>query len=131
MAKEVTSIVDLEKYKNGSIIELPSFGEGQPFVARVRRPSMLKLAKNGQIPNSLLAAAGEMFTRGSESMDVDNPQLLADLYDVCRIMAEATLIEPSLADIESAGLELTDDQLMALFNFSQAGVQALEPFREE
>ena len=40
-------------------------------------------------------------------------------------------MEPSLAEIESVGLELTDDQMMALFNYSQVGTKALESFRQE
>lgn len=127
---KVTSIAELQSYKEGKIIELPPFAEGQPFVARVRRPSMLVLAKSGKIPNSLLSAAGDLFTKGGSNMDTDNPRLLADMYGVCHLIAEATLIEPTLKDIEDAGLELTDDQLMTIFNYSQAGAQALEPFRQ-
>lgn len=127
---KVTSLADLQSYKDGSIVELPAFAEGQPFVARVRRPSMLVLAKSGKIPNSLMSAASELFTKGGSDMDIDNPKLLSDMYDVCHLIAESTLIEPTLADIEGVGLNLTDDQLMAIFNYSQVGVQALDSFRQ-
>jgi len=127
---KVTSLIDLQGYKEGKVVQLPDFAEGQPLIARVRRPSMLVLAKSGKIPNSLMSAASELFTKGGSDMDIDNPKLLSDMYDVCHLIAESTLIEPTLADIEGVGLTLTDDQLMAIFNYSQVGVQALDSFRQ-
>lgn len=125
----VTSIVDLQKYANGTVVRFPDFAEGQPFVARVRRPSLLVLAKEGKIPNSLLTTAGELFS--GSTADSVNENTLRDMYDVCHIVCEATLIEPTLRDIESQGINLSDEQLMAIFNYTQAGIKSLEPFREE
>ena len=59
----ITSLSDLQTYAAGTIVRFPDFAEGQPFVARVRRPSMLVLAKQGKIPNTLLTAAGELTMR--------------------------------------------------------------------
>lgn len=129
MNAKITTVADLQSYRNGKVVQLPDFAEGQPLVARVRRPSMLVLAKQGKIPNTLLGAAGQLFTKGGSGMDSDNTKMLADMYDVCHIIAESTLMEPTLADIESAGLELTDDQMMAIFNYTQVGTKALESFR--
>lgn len=126
----VTSISDLQKYAQGTIVQFPDFAEGQPLVARVRRPSMLVLAKRGKIPNGLLNAAGELFTKGGSGMDADNPNMLADMYEVCHVICEASLLEPTLADIEGCGLELSDDQIMAIFNYTQVGASALESFRK-
>lgn len=126
---QVTTIGQLQTYSKGKVVRLPDFAEGQPFVARVRRPSMLVLAKQGKIPNSLLSTANELFVGGGSSVDVENEKLLQDMYDVCMIVCDACLIEPTLRDIEDAGLTLSDDQIMALFNYAQQGVKALEPFR--
>lgn len=127
----VTSLFDLQKYAAGSIVKLPDFAEKQPLVVRIKRPSLLSLAKSGQIPNSLLTTAAELFTKGGQGLDADDTNMLADMYNVCHVIAEASLVEPTLAEIESTGLELTDEQLMAIFNYSQAGVEALKPFRQE
>lgn len=128
---QVTTIADLQSYANGAVIRLPDFAEGQPFVARVRRPSMLVLAKSGKIPNNLLSAAGELFSKGGNGLDTDSENMLGDMYSICYVICEASLISPSIHDIERAGLELSDEQLMAIFNYAQAGVKALEPFRKE
>lgn len=130
-AMNITSVFDLQSYAAGTVVRFPDFTEGQPFVARVRRPSMLVLAKSGKIPNTLLTAAGELFAKGGGGMDSDNEKMLSDMYDIMHIMCESALIQPTLDEIEGAGITLSDDQMMAIFNYTQAGVKALESFRKE
>ena len=127
----ITIISDLQSYAQGTVVRFPDFGDGQPFVARVRRPSMLVLAKMGKIPNTLLTTAGELFSKGGGAMDADNENMLRDMYNIMDIIATAALIQPSMDEIKSVGLELSDDQMMAIFNYTQAGVKALESFRKE
>ena len=40
-------------------------------------------------------------------------------------------VEPSWSELKNAGIELTDEQYMFIFNYTQEGVKALEPFRED
>lgn len=127
----ITSFNELQMYAQGCVVQLPDFSEGQPFVARLRRPSLLVLAKQGKIPNSLLTTAGELFAKGGGGLDSDNENMLSDMYNIMEIIATAALIQPTMDDIKNAGLELSDDQLMAIFNYSQSGIKALEPFRQE
>ncbi|MBR6604641.1 MAG: hypothetical protein IKK92_02015 [Prevotella sp.] len=131
MAMNITSASDLQSYAAGVIVRFPDFAEGQPFIARVRRPSMLVLAKSGKIPNNLLTTAGELFSKGGGGLDTDNKNMLSDMYEIMHTICEAALIQPTLSEIESVGLQLSDDQLMAIFNYSQVGVKALESFRQE
>lgn len=127
----ITSVADLQRYAAGTVVRFPDFAEGQPFVARVRRPSMLVLAKSGKIPNTLLSTANELFAKGGAGMDTDDPKMLGNFYDTCRVICEAALIQPTMAEIESAGIALSDDQIMAIFNYTQTGVKALQSFRKE
>lgn len=128
---KVTSLSDLQSYSKGSVVELPEFAEGQPLIARMKRPSMLVMVKEGKIPNSLLKSANEIFKDGVGSFDKDNDDAMSELYDVIDIICEASLIEPTLSDIREAGLELTDEQMMAIFSYAQQGVEALKSFRKE
>lgn len=130
-AAKITSFTDLQGYANGTVVRFPDFGEGQPFVARVRRPSLLVLAKSGKIPNALLATASTLFSKGSGGLDTDDTHLLSDMYEICEVIATAALIEPTMDEIKQAGLELSDDQLMAIFSYTQTGVRALETFRSQ
>lgn len=127
----ITSFEELKAYAAGNVLELPEFAENQPFIARVRRPSLLVLAKSGKIPNRLMSAASELFISGSNGIDKDDDSILSDLYDIMKLIAEASLISPTMREIEEAGIELTDEQLMAIFNYSQNGARALETFRQE
>ena len=124
--QEVTSISQLNEYAKGQLVELPSFGEGQPFFARLRRPSMLALAKSGKIPNSLLATANRMF---DSSLDIKNDNMLKDFYMVMETILEASFVEPTYQEIKDAGVQLSDDQMIFVFNYTQQGVRALDQFR--
>ena len=124
--QEVTSISQLNEYAKGQLVGLPSFGEGQPFFARLRRPSMLALAKSGKIPNSLLATANRMF---DSSLDTKNENMLKDFYTVIETILEAAFVEPTYQEIKDAGVQLSDDQLIFVFNYTQQGVRALDQFR--
>lgn len=130
--KKVTSIETLKKYMEGEVIELPPFSDNQPFFARLKRPSMLTLVKEGKIPNKLLTKTNELFF-DSKNMkhDVDNENLMSEMFDVLNIIAEATLAEPTLQELKENGIVLTDSQLMYIFNYSQQGIDSYGRFRNE
>lgn len=123
----ITSLEELKIMAQGEAIELPPFITGKRFIVRVRKPSLLNLIRKGVIPNKLLSAAEELFYGKKASVGVD----LKQLTDVMFIMAENAIAEPSVQDLNSIGLELTDDQLVALFNYTQGGIIELESFRKE
>lgn len=128
----VTSIEELKKVAMGELVELPPFAEGSEFIARLRKPSMMALAKAGRIPNSLLDSANELFAgnKAKTAKELSKPDNLSKMYDLCKIMAEASLMEPTYKELQNAGIELTDTQLLAIFTYSQTGVKKLESFRE-
>ena len=127
---EITSLKTLQEYAEGQVVELPPFGEGQPFVARICRPSMLILAKSGKIPNELLDTANNLFVNGKPDIKKDL-DVLSTVYDLLEVFCEACFLEPTYQELKDIGLQLTDEQLMFVFNYAQTGVRALEPFREQ
>ena len=128
---KVTSIDQLKIMSGGEIVKLPSFIQGQDFYAKLRRPSMLKLVQSGQIPNSLLRTANMLFSGGvNEELDRDD-EFMKDLFDLIDVLAGAVFVEPSWSELKQAGIELTDEQYMFIFNYTQEGVKQLEPFRED
>lgn len=126
---EITSLTSLEQYAQGQVVQLPSFAANQPFIARLRRPSLLLLIKSGKIPNTLLATANSLFA--GNGFDSKDPSALSDVVGVMDVICEASFLEPSWEQLKSVGIELTDEQYMAVFNYSQQGIKALEPFREQ
>lgn len=128
---QVTSIADIVKMAKGEIVELPGFKSDQKVYFRLVRPSMLMLAKTGQIPNSLLSRAADLFSKGSRSFNNDDGDVLAESYDVLNSIARAAMVEPTMDQLTSNGVSLTDEQLMAIFNYTQNGVNSLSQFREQ
>jgi len=124
MENKITSIEDIKnlKAKEGEIIELPGFDENTPFIARVKRPSLMELCQAGTIPNQLLGAAQKVF---EGSIDKAN---IKDYGDVIRKVVEIALVEPKYSEVKDL---LTDDQLVILFDYTQKGVVALLPFRDD
>lgn len=128
---KVTSIDQLKIMSGGEIVKLPPFIQGQDFYAKLRRPSMLKLVQSGQIPNSLLRTANMLFSGGvNEELDRDD-EFMKDMFDLIDVLAGAVFVEPSWSELKQAEIELTDEQYMFIFNYTQQGVKSLEPFRED
>lgn len=130
MQNQVTSINELKGYMQGEIVELPPFADGQTFVAKLKRPSLLTLVKNGKIPNTLLKTANDLFYGNVKDDEIATGDTLAKIFNVFDIICEASFVEPTYKQMKEANIELTDDQLMFVFNYSQQGVKALEPFRK-
>lgn len=130
-AHAITSIAELQSYANGQIVALPPFAEGQPFYARLKRPSLLGLVKSGKIPNELLAKANALFVSDNSGFDPDEKDMMSQMFDVLYVLAKETLVEPSMDELSAAGISLTDEQLMFLFSYGQQGVRALGNFRTE
>ena len=122
---EVTSIEDLKKIAEGQEVELIGWGE-EPFVCKLKRPSMLGLVANGDIPNPLLNAAYILFNGAKTTKDVIN---MKEQKELLTIMAKTAMVEPTYDDLEKIGLELTDAQLLEIYNYTQIGIKALTSFR--
>lgn len=128
---KVTPLSELMSYKNGQVVELPPFAEGQPFVARLRRPSLMGLVKSGRIPNSLMKQATTLFAKGNQSLSGMNANTLTDMLDIMDIIIDEAMIEPNYSELKSNGITLSDDQIMAIFSYTQQGVDYLKQFRTE
>lgn len=129
---DITSIEDLEKYAKGVILRFPDFSDGQPFIAKVKRPCLLGMVNSGRIPNQLLKTAEELFQgKVNTASKKGDGEGLKNLMEICEIFAEASLVQPTYQQIKDAGIELTDTQLMAFFNYSQIGAKALKRFHKK
>ena len=128
---EVTSLEQLKEMAKGEIVPLPSFINGIPFVARLKRPSLLGLIQQGKIPNQLLSAANELFYGKSSHKKEDESLDMKEMSEVMMIMAKSALVEPTHEQLDELGMELTDEQIVTLFNYTQKGLKAIEKFCQE
>ena len=117
---KITSLSDLSRYQEGEVVELPPFGPDMPFVVKLKRPSILSLAKSGKIPNTLMEAADALFSgRQTDKKFKTSQKTLVDTCEVIEILCEAAFVSPSWEDIKQSGIELTDEQFVAVFNYVQ------------
>ena len=128
---KVTSIEELRNQASGSLVELPPFAEGTQFVARLRRPSMLSLVRAKKIPNQLLTSANKLFMTGPSGFSSSDERMMDDIFAVMDVICDAAMVEPTYSELREAGIELTDEQLMFIFGYTQNGVKQLDSFRTE
>ncbi len=121
----VTSLEKLKSLSEGQEVELPGWDD-EPFICKLKRPSLLGLVEGGQIPNPLLNAAYILFNGAKSQKDVLNMKEQKEILD---IVARAAMVEPTYQQIKDIGLELTDLQLLDIYNFTQLGVRSLISFR--
>lgn len=130
---QVTSLEQLKNIKINDVVELPSFDDGTPFVAELKKPNMMMLMANGNIPNALLNVAMDIFKNNKTEEVVDkalnNPKDFQVLTNLLVVLAEACLVKPSYKQLKDLGIELNENQLSAILTYSQGGLKALETFR--
>ena len=75
--------------------------------------------------------ATSLFANGASALNAQGKGAtnMNELFEVIDVIVEAALLEPTIEDIHSVDMELTDDQLMAIFSYTQRGVKGLEQFR--
>ena len=128
---KVTNLKDLKNIAKGDVVELPSFSE-TPFIARLRQPSLVGLVANGKMPNHLIGLATALFNADNDKVNkiTETQKGIKELYELMLVVADECLMEPTLKDIQEAGLELSDIQLTSIFNYSQRGSKVLQSFRD-
>ena len=127
----ITSIEELKQYAQGEIVELPPFAPTQPFVAKLKRPSLLAMTKNGKIPNELLVKTNELFMNDGTAVNASDDNMLKEIFSVIDTIAGEVFVQPTYKEIKEAGVQLTDEQMLFIFNYTQTGVKNLENFRED
>lgn len=128
---KVTDATKISEYAGGALVELPPFAEGQEFVAKVRRPSLMEMVANGTFSNPLMQTVNVLFneTEGESRDYYKDPENMKNMYNVLHSIAGQMLVEPTLEELERSGLSLTDEQLMFLYMYQQRGVNTLNSFR--
>lgn len=135
-ATSLSQLTEIKRQLEGIVIPLPPFVPGTEFNARVRRLLPIDLVTAGQIPNSLLVAVNSLFEdqqerkKNNEPLDMTDERL-NDFSALIEATCEAALLEPTVQELREIGLELTDDQKLTVWYYTQAGVSALQTFRSE
>lgn len=109
-------------------IKVPGFiNEKDEFEVEVKRITPTGLISKGKLNNPLYEKAYNLFfDREVKTETLEDKKATIEYYYA---IAEECLVNPTLEEIKEEGLELTDLQLVTLFQFSQGGLRGYESFR--
>ena len=122
-------MLDLEKTAQrygAQSIEIHDWDGSGMIEVRARRPGLYNMASMGFIPNPLLGAMQAMFSGSTAQINAVDPKKQGECLTA---IARYALVEPTMAQITEAGLELTDQQLLELYQFALAGPVRYAAFR--
>lgn len=109
------------------VIEIPDFDGKGTISIRVRRPQIMRLITSGKLPNPLLPTATRLL-RNEKLSNANDDDLVAEAIKGIEIYCRACMVEPSFEQVEAY---LTDEQMLAIFNWAISGAQELASFRTE
>lgn len=117
-------MLSVNEIKTSQTVGLPDWCGGV-WECELKRPSLLELAAKGAIANPLMKTARRLFYSGI-APDGGN---LEEEGRVLLEIARAAMVRPTFDELQAAGISLTDEQLVAIFQFTQLGAKALDRFR--
>ena len=94
----------------------------------VKKPNFYNLLAKNAIPNPLLPEMQKLFVR--RQVAEEHSKASADFAKALIHIARECLVEPAYTQLEEAGVELTDDQLLELCMYATLGPEVLRSFRE-
>ena len=78
----------------------------------------------------MLNSANKLFVGVGNVVKGGNDDALVELFDIIEVICEESFVEPTYNELKDNGIELTDQQKLAVFTYTQRGVKSLESFRE-
>ncbi|MDO4721434.1 MAG: hypothetical protein Q4A78_12280 [Peptostreptococcaceae bacterium] len=130
--KEMKKVITIEELKKRSteVVEIEDFAGTGTIAVELKRPSVLEVARSGEIPNELMGLLKDLFVGKGVEEALSKNEDISRLREVFLPIAKAALVSPSYREIEEAGITLTDMQLQEIYSFATGGVKELENFRK-
>lgn len=132
---QVTSLEELKqiaKIANGEVIEIPGFDDISVLNVKVKRVSLTDLVQCDVLPNILLLEVQKILDKrqkGHEMKGKEYERAVKNLEQFTEIVYKQALIEPSVDDFKSVGLELNKVQKSMIAEYAIGDTSRLERFR--
>lgn len=123
----ITQMQDIVAQAAPEEVTLSGFKPNAEITVLMHVPSLYALIAENALPNPLLPVVNKLFSDGPQAQDVSGPD--AEFARALRVIARETLVQPSLSELEAAGVQLTDRQLLEISMFATRGPAALAAFR--
>lgn len=124
----VTSMTGLRDAAGGVEVSVPGFTSGEIITLKIKRPSLIEMAAQGRIPNPLMSTAAQLFKSGAkkEINEMSDGDKFKELAEAIHCVVKAALVEPSYEELTNNGVELTDVQLLYIYDYVQTGIDQLK-----
>ena len=123
----ITQMQDIVAQAAPEEVTLSGFKPNTEITVLLRSPSLYALLAENALPNPLLPVVNKLFSDGPQAQDVAGPD--AEFARALRVIARETLVQPKLSELEAAGVQLTDRQLLEISVYATRGPAALAAFR--
>ena len=111
--------------KATTILPIPGFDGVGTIDIRVKKPRLMAMASQGQIPNHLMGVVIDIFYGRKEKK---KDKSIKDLFSIYEIYCAACMVEPTYEEMKDI---ITDDQMSAIFNWGMGRVNELDSFRKD
>lgn len=112
------------------VVELTGWNPDETVEVKLRKPGLVALQMKGGVPNPVLAAIEGMYA-GVVPNTQNNPDATKTLAQALHHVARAALVEPTMAELEEAEIELTTQQYNEIYAFVLGGTEGIIRFREQ
>ncbi|MEG2246306.1 MAG: hypothetical protein RSC84_02555 [Peptostreptococcaceae bacterium] len=129
---KITSLQELKQISEGEVLEFPGFVDDKPFVARVRRFSLMGLATSGKIPNPLIMHAQRIFDNADMAMKGEKKLTKKENKEIKELenaLLHEALVEPTYQEILDLNMDLSPIQKALIIEASQGETSRLNHFR--
>lgn len=126
-----TSLEELKKIKLTEEKQLPPFIDGTPFVAELKKISLVDVICNSHVPNPIIKTVmkvlGDNKSQNSELQDQAIDQIMndspAETMKFMFTVVEKSLVSPTYDEIKQCGVSLTDAQIFAIFSYAMSSTE--------
>ena len=132
---QATSLEELKqiaKIANGEVIEIPGFDDMSVLNVKVKRVSLTDLVQCDVLPNILLLEVQKILDKKQKGYEIKGKEYeraVKNLEQFTEIVYKQALIEPSVGDFESVGLELNKVQKSMIAEYAIGDTSRLDRFR--
>lgn len=134
MSLQVTTLEQLKAVRNTEIVSLGAFDDGTELIVEMKRPRLFNIMMSGNLPNSLLATAQEMYKGKAGDVLKKAGESEEDLKSLMGLFTEISrecLVNPTYEQIEECVPGgLNDSQLWNVFGYMQKGFKDLDRFHK-
>lgn len=129
---QITSLEELKQYAEGQVLEFPGFTDDKPFVARIKKYSLMGLATSGKIPNPLMVHAQRIFDNADQAMKGEKQLTTREKNEIKALedtLLHESLMEPTYQQILDLNIDLSPLQKALIIEASQGETSRLAHFR--